>query len=100
VFTLATEDRWLFDTGAGTSVISEDLFNRMSPKPVLADVDFAVTGANNKPVNVLGKTVLPVCVLNEKTNIEVLVSPELSYKGHSRHGCYSQTELSAQSPNS
>jgi len=80
VSTLATEDRWLFDTGAGTSVVSEDLFNRMSPQPILAKVDFAVTGANNKPVKMLGKAVLPVCVLNEKTNIDVLVSPELSYK--------------------
>ena len=80
VVALATEDRWLFDTGAGMSVISEELFNRMSPKPKLSKVKFAVTGANNKPVNVLGMTKLPIHVLNGQTNVEVLVSPELSYK--------------------
>jgi predicted aspartyl protease len=80
VVSLRTEDRWLFDTGAGMSVISEDLFKRMFPTPKLKKVEFPVTGANNKPVNVLGMAKLPIKVLNEQTTVEVLVSPELSYK--------------------
>jgi hypothetical protein len=46
----------------------------MSPTPKLKKVEFAVTGANNKPVNVLGMTKLPIKVLDEQTTVEVLVS--------------------------
>ena len=74
-----TSDKWLFDTGAGMSVISEDLYKRMTPKPKLSEANMRVTGANKKPVNLLGITTLPITVLDEQTTVEVLVSPELSY---------------------
>ena len=74
-----TSDKWLFDTGAGMSVISEDLYKRMTPRPKLSEANMRVTGANKKPVNLLGITTLPITVLDEQTTVEVLVSPELSY---------------------
>jgi len=79
VYTHETDDRWLFDTGAGISVISEDLFNRMKPRPKLAKINFNVTGANKKPLQILGQTKLPVTVLDEDATINVLVCPSLSY---------------------
>jgi hypothetical protein len=62
------------------SVIREDLYNAMSPKPSLTEANFKVTGANKKPVDLLGMAKLPITVLNETTTVEVLVSPVLSYK--------------------
>lgn len=80
VSTHNTHDRWLFDTGAGMTVIREDLYNRMTPKPKLQPANFNVTGANKKPLDVLGIANLPLTVLNETTSINVLVSPVLSFK--------------------
>ncbi len=74
-----TDDRWLFDTGAAISVISEDLFNRMTPKPQLSKINYKVTGANQKPLKILGKTILQVQVLHENEDIAVLVCPQLSH---------------------
>ena len=81
VLTHNTQDRWLFDTGAGMTVISEDLYNRMDPKPHLSEAPFNVTGANKKPVDLLGLAKqLPIRLLNEDTTVDALVSPELSFK--------------------
>ena len=82
VLTQNTQDRWLFDTGAGMTVISEQLYNRMNPKPKLSSANFNCTGANKKPVNLLGiARNLSKNVLNEDTKVDVLVSPELSFVG-------------------
>ncbi len=45
VLTQNTQDGWLFDTGAGMTVISEELYNRMNPKPKLSSANFNCTGA-------------------------------------------------------
>ena len=81
VASLNTDERWLFDTGAGISVIHKDLYNRMDPKPKLCESPYNVTGANKKPVDLLGVAKrLPIKLLNEETTVDVLVSPELSYQ--------------------
>ena len=81
VASLDTDERWLFDTGAGVSVIHKDLYNRMNPKPKLSESPYSVTGANKKPVDLLGVAKrLPIKLLNEETTVDVLVSPELSYQ--------------------
>jgi len=51
----------------------------MKPKPQLSKINFRVTGANQKPLEILGKASLPVSVLNEDAKISVLVCPKLSY---------------------
>ena len=81
VHTHNTQDRWLFDTGAGMTVISEELYNRMSPQPELHEAPYSVTGANKKPVDLLGVAKnLPIRLLDEETTVDALVSPELSFK--------------------
>ena len=73
-----TEVNWLFDTGAAVSVISEDLFLKMHPKPKLSKVKFKVTGANQSPLAILGKAELQVNVLDEPDVISALVCQKLS----------------------
>jgi hypothetical protein len=60
------------------SVIREDLYNEMSPKPSLTMPNFHVTGANKDPVDLLGMEKLPITVLDESTTVDILVSPKLS----------------------
>ena len=74
----STEDSWLFDTGAAISVISEELFKRMHPKPRLSEIDYKVTGANQKPLKILGQAELQVLVMDQEETIGALVCPYLS----------------------
>jgi len=76
-----TNDKWLFDTGAAVTVVSEDLYSRMRPQPKLADHNFVVTGANKKPLKILGEAKLAATILNEEAEINVLVCSALSQVG-------------------
>jgi len=53
----------------------------MSPRPKLTESPYNVTGANKKPVYILGVAKrLPIKLPNEETTVDVLASPELSYQ--------------------
>jgi hypothetical protein len=69
---------WLFDTGAGISVISEKLYRQLKPLPPINPSEYSVTGANRKPLKILGQTRLKVQALEFCGEIEALICSELS----------------------
>ncbi|MGI9161329.1 MAG: reverse transcriptase domain-containing protein, partial [Mycobacterium sp.] len=69
---------WLFDTGAAVSVISTSLYNDLKPPPPLHASPFAVTGANKKPLKILGQVHIHVSAMDFKGRISALVCSELS----------------------
>ena len=76
--TLNCYESWLYDTGAAVTVISEDFFHQLRPKPTLKIADFSVTGANKKPLKILGSISLPAELLDFKGVISPLVCSTLS----------------------
>ena len=69
---------WLYDTGAGVSVISEKLYKQLKPRPPITPSPYSVTGANQKPLKILGQTKLDIRALDFSGEIEALVCSELS----------------------
>ncbi|KRZ65623.1 Retrovirus-related Pol polyprotein from transposon 17.6, partial [Trichinella papuae] len=76
-----TDSQLLLDTGAAVTLIREDLFNSLSPKPELRPVYVRLLSASGDPLDVLGTCRLPIRFVAQSFAHTLFVARNLAFPG-------------------
>ncbi|KRY64642.1 Retrovirus-related Pol polyprotein from transposon [Trichinella pseudospiralis] len=76
-----TDSQLLLDTGAAVTLISEDLFNSLSPKRELQPVYVRLLSASGNPLDVLGTCRLPIRFAAQSFAHTLFVTRNLAFPG-------------------